>query len=339
MPDLQTTWFLLVGVLLVGYAVLDGFDLGVGTLHLWLARDDRERRVLLNAIGPVWDGNEVWLLTAGGALFAAFPQVYATVFSGLYLALMLLLAGLIFRAVSLEFRSKEDAPAWRRFWDRAFCVGSALPALLFGVAIGNVLRGLPLDAEGEFAGTFLGLLNPFALSVGLLSLTMFVLHGAAWLNLKTEGSLRERAQAAARGAWWAFVVLWGLVALASRSAAPHLWTAYAHPAAWLAPAIGVAALLAFPSALARARPARAFALSAVAIAALIGVMGQGLYPYLLPALGALPRGLTVYNAASSPLTLQTMLVIALLGMPLVLGYTIFIYRMFRGPVVLDEGSY
>lgn len=339
MPDLQTAWFLLVGVLLVGYAVLDGFDLGVGALHLLLARDDHERRVLLNSIGPVWDGNEVWLLTAGGALFAAFPPVYATVFSGLYVALMLLLAGLIFRAVSLEFRSKEDAPAWRCAWDRAFCAGSVLAALLFGVAIGNVLRGLPLDAEGEFAGTFLGLLNPFALAVGLLSLAMFAMHGAAWLTLKTDGPLRERARKAARGAWWAFVVLWMAVALLSRSAAPHLWAAYAQPAAWLAPAVGLAATLAFPAALARPRPAATFALSALCIAALIAVMGQGLYPYLVPALGALPAGLTIYNSSSSALTLRTMLAIALLGMPLVLGYTIFIYRSFRGPVVLDEGSY
>jgi cytochrome d ubiquinol oxidase subunit II len=339
MPDLETTWFLLVGVLLAGYAILDGFDLGVGMLHLFLARTDRERRVLLNAVGPVWDGNEVWLLTGGGALFAAFPPVYATVFSGLYLALMLLLAALILRAVSLEFRSKEASPVWRRTWDGAFAVGSLLPALLLGVAAGNVLRGLPLDADGEFMGSFLGLLNPFALLVGLLSVAMFVQQGAAWLCLKTEGELRERARAAARVAWVALLLAWAAVTAFSIPAAPHLWQAFAAPAAWLAPLAMLAALAVFPGALRRRRAGLAFAASSLAIAALLGIMGRGLYPYLVPALGALPGGLTVYNSSSSALTLKTMLVIALTGMPLVLAYTIFIYRRFRGPVVLDETSY
>jgi cytochrome d ubiquinol oxidase subunit II len=169
MPSLETVWFLLVGVLLAGYAILDGFDLGVGMQHLTTARTDEERRTLMNSIGPVWDGNEVWLITAAGALFAAFPKVYATVFSGFYLALMLLLAGLILRAVSLEFRSREKGRAWRTAWDIAFFVGSIVPAVLFGVAIGNVMRGVPLDAQGDYAGTFGDLLSPFALAVGLLS--------------------------------------------------------------------------------------------------------------------------------------------------------------------------
>jgi cytochrome d ubiquinol oxidase subunit II len=339
MPDLQTAWFLLVGVLLVGYAVLDGFDLGVGALHLVLAKDDRDRRVLLNAVGPVWDGNEVWLLTAGGALFAAFPPVYATVFSGLYLALMLLLAALILRAVALEFRSKEEWPAWRRFWDGAFAVGSVLPAVLFGVAMGNVLRGLPLDAEGEFAGTFVSLLNPFALLVGLLALAMVVMQGAAWLHLKTEGGLRERARSAGLMAWWAFVVLWLAATAASAATAPRLWAAYGSLLAWIAPVALAASLLAFRAALARGRAGLAFAFSSVAIAALLGIVGQSLYPYLLPPLGTGAGGLSIYDSASSPLTLKTMLAIALVGMPLVIGYTIFIYRRFRGPVVLDEVSY
>jgi cytochrome d ubiquinol oxidase subunit II len=340
MPGLETTWFLLVGVLLVGYAILDGFDLGVGTLHLFVARTDRERRVLLNSIGPVWDGNEVWLLTAGGALFAAFPRVYATVFSGFYLALMLLLAALIFRAVSLEFRSKEDWPRWRSAWDVAFAAGSFLPALLLGVAIGNVLRGLPLDAEGEYAGSFLSLLNPFALVVGLLSLAMFVLQGALWLYLKTEDVLRERARRAAWGAWLAFAVLWIAATVFSRSAAPHLWrVSGATAAAWIAPTVLLFAVGAVPWALSNGRAGLAFCFSSLLVAALVGLMGQGLHPYLVPALGDLSSSLTVTNAASSPLTLKTMLVIALMGMPVVLLYTIFIYRTFRGPVVLDETSY
>jgi len=339
LPDLQTTWFLLVGVLLVGYAMLDGFDLGVGTLYLFLAKEDRERRVLLNSIGPVWDGNEVWLLTGGGALFAAFPPVYATVFSGFYLALMVLLAALILRAVSLEFRSKEEWPAWRRFWDVAFAVGSFLPAVLFGVAVGNILRGVPLDGDGEFAGSFLGLLNPFAVLVGLLSLAMFVLQGASWLQLKTEGALRERARAAGSGAWWAFVVLWLAVTAASVVAAPHLWNVQRSLLSWVAPAVLAGSIFAFRTALARRRAGLAFTLSSLAIAALLGIMGQGLYPLLVPALGHPAAGLSIYNSASSPTTLKTMLGIALMGMPLVVGYTIFIYRSFSGPVVLGEESY
>jgi cytochrome d ubiquinol oxidase subunit II len=203
--DLNTVWFLLIGVLLVGYAVLDGFDLGVGVLHLF-AKSDHERRVHLNAIGPVWDGNEVWLLTAGGAMFAAFPIVYATVFSGFYLAFMLLLFALIFRAVSLEFRGQFENPRWRSFWDWAFGLGSLLPAVLYGVAIGNVIRGLPIGADGSLNVSLFALLNPYALLIGLFSLAMFVMHGAAFLAVRTEGELQERMARATVGAWTAFVV-------------------------------------------------------------------------------------------------------------------------------------
>ncbi len=200
MDALQTIWFLLVGILIAGYAVLDGFDLGVGMLHLFIARNDRERRTLLSSIGPLWDGNEVWLLTGGGAIFAAFPRVYATVFSGFYIPLMLLLAALIARAAAVEFRSKEESPLWRSAWDVTFAVSSLVPALLFGVAIGNLMRGIPLTSDGEFAGTFVSLLNPFALATGLLSVAMFVMQGASWLSLKTEGDMRERAIQAS-GLW------------------------------------------------------------------------------------------------------------------------------------------
>jgi cytochrome d ubiquinol oxidase subunit II len=339
MPDLASIWFLLVGVLLVGYAVLDGFDLGAGSLHLLVAHDDEERRTVMRAIGPVWDGNEVWLLTAGGALFAAFPAVYATVFSGFYLALILLLVALIFRAVSLEFRSKLETGGWRRAWDVAFSVASFLPTLLFGVAIGNVLRGVPLDAAGDYRGGLVGLLNPFALTVGLLASSMFVMQGATWLSLKTEGLVHARSRRAALLAWAAFVVLWLVVTLYSRADAGHLWTNYDNPVAWIAPVAFVLVAAAFPVALRAGRDGLAFGLSSLSIAALIGTMGIGLYPNLLPVTGDAARSLTTHNAASSDLSLTVMLIIALIGMPLVIGYTAFIYWRFRGKVDLREHGY
>ena len=191
--DLNTAWFLLVGVLLAGYAVLDGFDLGVGALHLF-ARTDVQRRIFLNAIGPVWDGNEVWLVTGGGALFAAFPIVYATVFSGFYVAMILLLFGLIFRAVAIEFRSKQPGARWRRAWDRSFAIASVVSSLLMGVAFGNVIWGIPLDAAGEFAGSFVSLLHPYALLTGVTTVAVFTMHGAMYLLLKTEGGRGWRVE-------------------------------------------------------------------------------------------------------------------------------------------------
>lgn len=335
---LQEAWFLLIGVLLVGYAILDGFDLGVGMLHLFLAKDDRERRLLMNSIGPVWDGNEVWLLTAGGAIFAAFPRVYATVFSGFYLALMLLLVGLILRAVSLEFRSKVEDQRWRATWDVAFAVGSFLPALLFGVAIGNILRGLPLTIEGEFAGTFFGLLNPFAVIVGLLSTAMFLMQGATWLTVKTTGGLRARAVTVARTSWIAFVALWLAATAFAFVEAPTLFTNYKHPILWIAPLLFLACTALFPFALKGGGGAPVL-LSSLSIATLIAIMGQALFPNMVPSLGDPTLALTIRNASSTPLTLRVMLTIALIGMPFVVGYTIWIYRHFRAPVVLDEHSY
>ena len=212
--DLNTIWFLLVGVLLIGYAILDGFDLGVGVLHLFTTGEDR-RRVNINAIGPVWDGNEVWLLTGGGALFAAFPVVYATVFSAFYLALMLLLFALILRAVSFEFRGKVESAAWKSACDWAFGIGSLLPAVLFGVAFGNILRGIPIDAAGAFTGSFLGLLNPYSITVGLLTLVLFVMHGAIYMTMKTSGDHRAWILKWVTPSWIAFIALYGLATLAT----------------------------------------------------------------------------------------------------------------------------
>jgi len=329
--DLNTIWFLLVGVLITGYAVLDGFDLGVGVLHLF-TRGDAERRAHLAAIGPVWDGNEVWLLTGGGALFAAFPPVYATVFSGFYLALVLVLVGLIARAVSLEFRHRVESARWRRAWDWAFGVGSLVPALLFGVAVGNVLRGVPIAADGAYTGTFLGLLNPYALLLGVLGLAMFTMQGAVFLAVKTSGAEAERMRAWASGAWMAFVALFVAAAIATMFAAPHLFQdALTSPLRWALFLLLLGAVVAVPVALRAKAVFGAMIASSAAILATIGLAAAGMFPRLVVSSTDAAYSLTIYNAASTPYTQTVMLVIALIGMPIVIGYTIYIYRVFRGP--------
>src|SRR5450631_4293140 len=219
--DLNTIWFILVGVLFTGYAMLDGFDLGVGALHLF-TKDDQERRVLLNSIGPVWDGNEVWLVTAGGALFAAFPNVYATIFSGFYLAFYLLLAALIFRAVAIEFRSKQPMRWWRQMWDVSFSGGSILAALLMGVALGNIAWGVPIDAQGEFDGTFLGLLKPYPVLVGVTTVALFMMHGAIYGVMKTEGELHDKLRLWAMRCIIFFVICAVTLTMATLLFVPHM---------------------------------------------------------------------------------------------------------------------
>ena len=337
--DLNTIWFALVGVLLTGYAILDGFDLGVGVLHLF-ARTDEQRRININAIGPVWDGNEVWLLTGGGALFAAFPIVYATVFSGFYLALMLLLLALILRAVSLEFRGKIDSPGWRALWDWAFGIGSLLPAVLFGVALGNILRGIPIDATGTFTGSFLGLLNPYSILVGVLSLVGCVLHGAVYMTMKTSGEQQESMSRWVNRAWITFVVLFLLATIATFFSASFLFQGLLrNPLFWVLLVLLLASVLYIPVAVKGAKYAQGFAASSVTIASLMGLVAQSLFPRLVPSSVNLAYSLTIYNASSTPRTLITMLVIALIGMPLVIAYTIFIYWVFRGKITLIKESY
>lgn len=331
---LQTIWFILIFVLLAGYAVLDGMDLGLGALHL-LARGDRARRQILQAVGPVWDGNEVWLVTAGGALFAAFPAVYAAVFSGFYLALVLLLVALIGRAVALEFRSRIASPRWRTFWDCVFSLGSILPAILLGVALGNILEGVPINAAGDCASTFLGLLNPYALLAGVVSLAVFTTHGALALARKTDSPDAGRlAQHAAIIALLFFVAL----EAASRNAAPHLQQGLGQPLAMVLGSIVPVALLA-AAVLARFRRfGAAQAASSLAIASMIGLAGATLFPRLVPSSTNLAYSLTAENASSTPGTLWAMLIIALVGMPLVLAYTAWVHWLFRGKVeVSDEG--
>jgi cytochrome d ubiquinol oxidase subunit II len=336
---LQNIWFFLFFVLISGYAILDGFDLGVGVLSLFNG-SDQERRLYVNAIAPVWDGNEVWLLTGGGALFAAFPPVYATVFSGFYLALMLVLLGLIARAVSMEFRGKVESAAWRRVWDGAFGIGSLLPALLFGVAVGNILRGIPIDANGEFAGTFFGLLNPFSLLVGVLGLVMFIVHGAIYMALKSDGGLERRMLGVASKFWMAWIVLYILATLYGFFEAPHLFAGtMSNPLFWLFFLLLLVSLISLPVQLKPGKAMLALITSSVAIVSMIGTAATALYPDLVPSSVDAAYSLTVAGASSTQRTLWTMLVIALIGMPLVIAYTIVIYRVFKGKVKLDEYSY
>jgi cytochrome d ubiquinol oxidase subunit II len=337
--DLNTIWFLLIGVLIIGYAVLDGFDLGVGILSLF-ARSEHERRVYLNAIGPVWDGNEVWLLTGGGALFAAFPIVYATVFSSFYLALMLVVAALIARAVSFEFRGKLAGPGWRKLWDWCFGLGSLVAGLLYGVAVGNVIRGIPIDESGDFTGSFLRLLNPYAILVALVSLAMFTMQGAAYMCLKAEGEHLERMRRWTQGGWLAFVVLYLVATIASIFVAPHAFDGVlGNPLFWILLLVLLAAAAYVPLASRAARYGRAFLASSLTIIAIVGLAAVGMFPRLVPSSTDLAYSLTIYNAASTPRTQTVMLIIALIGMPLVIVYTAYIYRVFKGKVELTEESY
>ncbi len=337
--DLNIIWFLLIAVLIIGYAILDGFDLGVGVLHLF-TKDDHEKRINLNAIGPVWDGNEVWLLTAGGALFAAFPIVYATVFSSFYMAFMLLLVALIFRAISMEFRGKVDSPVWKKYWDLAFGLGSLLPAVLFGVAIGNILRGIPLTEDGTYLGNFFMLLNPYSIMVGLLSLVLFTMHGSIYMAMKSEGKQRERMKNLTPKLWVAYFVLYFLVTSYSFFEANFLFTnVLGNPLFWIIFVLLLVSVFYIPIGVKAEKLGLSFLASSTAIACMIGLMGISLFPNLVPSSVDFAYSLTIYNASSTERTLYTMLIIALIGMPLVIGYTIYIYRIFKGKVVLNENSY
>jgi cytochrome d ubiquinol oxidase subunit II len=339
MPDLNTIWFVLVGVLLTGYAILDGFDLGVGALHL-LTRKDEHRRLMINAIGPVWDGNEVWLVTGGGALFAAFPEVYATVFSGFYLAFMLVLCVLIFRAVAIEFRSKLPMLWWRRMWDVSFSVASIGLSILLGVAFGNIIWGVPLDGQREFSGSFLGLLHPYALLVGVTTLALFMMHGAIYVALKTEGELHEIARGWINNSIIFFVICYGLTTMTTLLYLPHMSQQMRdYPIFFAVPVLTMLAIANIPREIHLGSDFLAFLSSGAAMVGLMTLVAIGIFPTLVLSRPNPDLSLTIYNAASSPATLTVMLVIALIGVPMVLAYTGSIYYIFRGKVKLDTMSY
>ena len=321
--DLPVIWFALIAVLWTGYLVLEGFDFGVGMLIPILGRNDRSRRVLLNTIGPFWDGNEVWLLTAGGAMFAAFPHWYATLFSGFYLALLVILVGLIVRALGFEYRGKVDSPRWRAWWDLAIVVGSVIPALLWGVALTNIVRGVPIDAHMEFTGSLLTLLNPIGLLGGLTTLALFLAHGAMFACLKTDGEIRSGARKAALISGPVAAVL-GVILLITLN-----MTSGGSAASWVVTVIAALALVGGLAAAWARREGLAFAGTAVAIVGVVASYFLMLYPNVMPSSTNPAWSLTIRDAASSHHTLQIMTVVAVIFTPIVLLYQGWTYWVFR----------
>lgn len=369
MPDyatLRLIWWLILGVLLIGFAIMDGFDLGVGATFRFLGRTDDERRALLEAIEPVWDGNQVWFILGGGAVFAAWPLLYAASFSGLYLAMFLLLAALILRPVGFTYRNKLPDARWRNFWDWALLLGGAVPALLCGVAFGNLFLGLPFHFDAlqrpVFTGNFFTLLRPFALLAGVVSLTMLIMHGSAYAALKVGEPMATRA--AALGRWAAVVFVAGFVVAglwvgsaidgqqivsgvntlaASNPLTKHValthggWLANyrAHGWLWLAPVLAMLAAVATWSLLGAARAGLAFVTSACALAGTILTAGIALFPFLMPSSTQPDHGLTVWDASSSAGTLGIMLVAVIIFLPVVLAYTAWVFRVLRGRITLE----
>lgn len=364
---LKLIWWLFVGVLLVGFAILDGFDLGVGALLPFVGRTDAERRIMIRSVGPIWEGNQVWFITAGGAIFAAWPVVYAAAFSGFYIALMLTLFALFFRPVGFEYRSKLADPRWRSAWDWALFVGGAVPALIFGVAFGNLLQGVPFHFDGDqrvfYTGSFWALLNPFALLAGVVSLAMLTMHGAIYVQLRTEGALQDRARSAAllcglvflgafalAGVWVAFSLpafriasmpdansaFMPLAKSVERVAGGWLGNYSRYPWSMAAPAIAFGATL-VALALSRARrPGSAFVLSSFGVAGVVLTAGCALFPFIMPSSSDPKSSLTVYDAVSSHRTLQIMFWVVLIFLPIIIAYTSWAYRVVRG--TLRESS-
>jgi cytochrome d ubiquinol oxidase subunit II len=360
---LKLIWWLVVGLLLVGFAILDGMDLGVGTLLPFVGRSDDERRVVLNTVGPTWEGNQVWFITAGGATFAAWPLVYAAAFSGFYVALILVLFALFLRPVGFDYRSKVADPRWRSAWDWGLFVGGTVPALVFGIAFGNLLLGVPFHFDGDqrvfYTGSFWGLLNPFGLLAGVVSLALLSMHGALWLQLRTEGAVHARAILAARIAGAIFIVAFAaagvwistgidgfqIVSMPPADAAfvPSAKTVERLPAAWLhnyakhpwtvaAPLAGIGGALLALLASSRRRAGLAFVLSSLAVGGVVLTAGFALYPFIMPSSSDPASSLTVWDAVSSRRTLQIMFWAVVIFVPLIVVYTSWVYRVMRGKV-------
>lgn len=365
---LRVIWWALMGVLLIGFAITDGWDLGVAALLPFVARNDAERRMVINTVGPTWEGNQVWLILGGGAIFAAWPFVYAVSFSGFYLAMFLVLASLILRPVGFKYRSKRESAAWRGFWDWALFVGGFVPALVFGVAVGNVLAGVPFKLDGDlratYVGGFFGLFTPLTLLSGLLSVALLVLHGASWLSMKAEkGEVRDRARRFGLIAGVLAIVLFaaGYLMMAKGGFGYHLamssgpmaasnplrslsqpspgaWLANfsAYPWMWTAPALGFGGVLLALLGLAAGVEAFAFLGSSAGAFGVIATVGLAMFPYILPSSVDPRSSLTVWNASSSPVTLFIMLLVTVVFLPIVLAYTAFVYKVLWGRVTHED---
>jgi len=325
--DLNILWFIIVTILFIGFFFLEGFDYGVGILLPFLGKKDRERRAIINTIGPVWDGNEVWMITAGGALFASFPLAYATLFSGFYLALVLMLVALILRGVAFEYRSKKEEPSWRNFWDWSIFFGSLIPAFLWGVTVGNLMRGVAIDAQMYYWGGLLPLLNPFSLLGGLVFVSLFTMHGANFLSLKTSAEIAERAKATAFKAWIVATVL---------TVAFVVWTFFATDILTkagvngLIPAVLAAlALLATGWLIRTGKSGWAFVSGSLTVVFATIMVFAGLFPRILISTISPDYSLTIYNASSTPYTLTVMTVVAVIFVPVILAYQIWTYWVFR----------
>jgi cytochrome d ubiquinol oxidase subunit II len=335
---LETIWFVLWGVLWAFYFMLDGFDLGIGTLFPFVAKSDAEKSLVYKSIGPFWDGNEVWLITAGGVTFAAFPATYAVMFSSLYTPLMLILFALILRGAALELRSKAESQTSRTVWDICFVAGSFLPALLFGVAFANIFRGIPIDGEGILQGNLLTLLNPYGLLGGLLFLFLFLVHGSLWLAAKSEGSVYQRAGAIAQKLWPVVLVV-AVLFLVFTAFQTKLYENYlANPVLLIVPLLCVCALFVTRVFIAKKSYWKAWFASCatIAFATLFGVIG--LYPSLFPSSLNPAYSMTIHNSASSPLTLKIMLVVALIFVPIVAIYQTWAFNLFKAKVREDGGE-
>ena len=361
---LKVIWWLLLGVLLIGFAIMDGFDLGVGMLLPFVGRGDTERRVIINTIGPVWEGNQVWLILGGGAIFAAWPALYAASFSGFYLAMLLVLAALILRPVGFKFRSKMPGTRWRANWDWALFVGGLVPTLVFGVAMGNLLEGVPFSFDSELRATYtfglFDLLNPFALLCGIVSIAMLLTHGAVYLAVKSDGAVAHRARAISRFAAISWILLFSMAGawlwfghfgfaitagdLPGGQPDPLAKTAIAQSGAWFANYRRWPATLLVPAVAASLAPLLVallanirqrvvvFVISGLGIAGVIGSMGVSLFPFLLPSSSHPQSSLTVWDASSSHMTLGIMLIAVIIFLPIILAYTGWVYRVMRGPV-------
>jgi cytochrome d ubiquinol oxidase subunit II len=337
--DYNFWWFLVFGAVISGYAILDGFDLGAGALHLFLKKET-SRRIALNAIGPIWDGNEVWLVIGGGALFAGFPVAYASIFSAFYIPFMIFMIGLIWRGVAIEFRSKEPGKRWRLVWDFIYSFASILIALSLGLMLGNVALGLPLNSQHEFIGNWLSFFNLFSIMVSVTTLALFMMHGAIYLAMKTEKRLYAKLTILAKSFTVFFVVSFGITTLYTLLYIPHLSDKIRNnPVYFFLPLLMFLSIANIPRQLNKGKYLYAFISSSITIASLLAMVALEAYPYLLYASNDLKNSITIVNGASSQATMKTLLLIAAIGTPLVGVYTSFVFWTFKGKVKLDETSY